>query len=128
MIRLRRMAHDILQFATYDDELDGNSVETYKKYIKDAINFLAGAHLCERFLYGSIGLDGFCAEMINDDLREFLIDIPNLPSQLVTKYNLSPHIDNVTADDAIPNGEEEEEVNVETEETSDVIMKVVEDQ
>ena len=85
--KLRRMAHDILNFATYD-EFDEHSVETYKKYIKDAINFLAGAHTCERFLYGSIGLDAFCAAMIEDNLREFLIDMPKLPSELVTKYNL----------------------------------------
>lgn len=88
--KLRRMAHDILQFATYD-EFNENSILNYRRYIKDAINFLAGAHTCERFLYGVIGLDAFCDEMIENELREFLNEIPNLPSELATKYNLIPY-------------------------------------
>lgn len=85
--KLRLMAEEILQFATYDGS-DENSIEHYKRYMKDAINFMAGAHICEKFLYGSIGLDGFCAEMLNEDLGSFLLEIPYLPNELILKYGL----------------------------------------
>lgn len=85
--KLRLMAEDILQFATYD-ESDETAIEHYRRYMKDAINFMAGAHTCERFLYGSIGLDGFCAEMLNEELGSFLHEIPYLPNELILKYGL----------------------------------------
>lgn len=87
--KLRNMSEDILQFAKFNGCGDVEASEAqYRKYMRDAVNFNAGAHICEKFLYGSIGLDTFCAEMLNDDLKEFLIDIPNLPQALVEKYNL----------------------------------------
>lgn len=113
--KLRHMAHDILQFATY--EFNENSIQHYRRYIKDAINFLAGAHTCERFLYGSIGLDSFCDEMIENDLKEFLINIPRMPSEMVTKYNL------INPNDDVISKISTNDVNADSTETSDVIMK-----
>jgi len=65
-------------------------VKNLSKYVRDAINFNAGAILCQRYLYGSIGLDKFCAEMIEEDLKSYLFEIPHMPSGLVTKYGLTP--------------------------------------
>lgn len=108
--KLRHMAQDILQFATYDDSSE-NSIEQYRKYMKDAINFVGGAHSCERLLYGAIGLDAFCAEMVNDDLRNFLIEIPYLPNELITKYGLVH--ENDTGDINVSNGTYTPNINIE---------------
>lgn len=86
--KLRNMSQDILQFAKYDGADLSSTESRYGKYLRNAINFTVGAHLCEKYLYGSIGLDEFCAEMIDEDLKEFLIEIPHLPEELVSKYEL----------------------------------------
>jgi hypothetical protein len=88
--KLRNLAQDILHFATYDGSDVDSSESQYRKYMKDAVNFMSGAHLCERYLYGSIGLDEFCAEMVEEKLKEFLKEIPHLPHELVIKYGLVP--------------------------------------
>ena len=91
--KLREMAADILHFATYDDSDVDTTECQYKKYVDDSINFIAGAHACEKYLYGSLDIDEFCAEMINEKLKSFVIDVPHLPNELVVKYGL------VTTDD-----------------------------
>lgn len=92
--KLREMAGDILHFATYD-ESDVDTTECqYRKYVDDAINFIAGAHLCEKYLYGSIGIDEFCSEMINEKLKSFVIDVPHLSHELMVKYGLVSNDDN----------------------------------
>lgn len=97
--KLRSMSQDILHFSTFvsNDDVEDAGETRYKKYMKDAINFNAGAHICEKFLYGSINLDQFCAEMLEEDLKEFLIGVPHLPPDLVTKYNL----DDVFSEDSV---------------------------
>ena len=86
--KLRNFAEDILYYATYDASDTTSTESSYRKHIKNAVQFNAGAHVCERYLYGSIALEEFCIEMIDNDLKDYLIDMPNLPNDLVTKYDL----------------------------------------
>ena len=88
--KLRHMAEDILHMAIFDGSDVDSVASQYRKYMKDAVNFMAGAHLCERYLYGSIGLHEFCAEMIEEKLESFLTEIPHIPQELLVKYDLAP--------------------------------------
>lgn len=98
--KLKNMAGDLLYCSTYDWLEDEVALSQYRKYMGDAINYNIGAFLCDRYLYGSMNLDKFCAEMIEEDLKEYLIDIPNLPSDMVTKYKLyKDNVGNVTSED-----------------------------
>lgn len=97
---LRNLAEDIIYNALYaipeDDESSAaDDVEAHeslsgRNYRKDAAELNLGAHICNKYLYGSITLDNFCAEMVDEDLREFLINIPDLPIDLVVKFGLVP--------------------------------------
>lgn len=87
--KLRDMALEILDFAICEDSDADSIVQQYRKYVKDSVNFMSGAHLCKKYLYGSIGLDEFCEEMLNEDLKSFLIQMPNLPAEIVVKYGLN---------------------------------------
>ena len=90
---LRNMVNDICQSATYDGSDESSTESQYRKSMKKAVQYSAGAHLCEKFLYGSITLDDFCAEMVEEDLKEFLFHIPQLPMDLTIKYNLWDDVD-----------------------------------
>lgn len=106
--KLRLMAKDILNFAICDETDVESTVSQYRKYMKDAVNFMSGAHLCEKFLYGSIDLDNLCSGMIDEGLNKFLITLPNLPNELVIKYKLNDG-NNETED--VQQEEKEEEQN-----------------
>ena len=102
--KLRNLSEDILYYATYDGSDVTSTESLYRKHMKNAVQFKAGSHLCERYLYGSIALEEFCVHMIDGDLKDFLIDIPNLPNDLVTKYDLVHNSDaTVAADEATCN-------------------------
>lgn len=89
---LRNMADDVVRFGGYDREDLHSCVERYRLHMKDAVDFLAGAHVCSRYLNGFINLDTFCTEMISDNLKSFLSTLPNIPTDLVIKHGLeSPH-------------------------------------
>jgi hypothetical protein len=117
-IHLRSLAEDIIYNALYaiseDDESSAaDDVEADvslfgRNYRKDAAELNVGAHICEKYLYGSITLDSFCAQMVDEDLKEFLINIPDLPIDLVAKFGLvhddavNPEIGVQTKDSELP--------------------------
>ena len=95
---LRSLEEDIVYNALYaipedDESITADDMEISeccppKNYRKDAAELNLGAHICEKYLYGSINLNTFCAEMVDEDLKDFLINIPDLPIDLVVKFGL----------------------------------------
>lgn len=129
--KLRSMANDILCIEPHNWLMDVEvTISQYRKYMKNAVNFNTGAHLCDKYLYGSIGLHEFCAEMVDEDLKEYLIDIPHLPSYLMEKFNLTACVDDNSStsnDGAMGDGtvveiHREQEVNTVLNDDDDVEM------
>lgn len=82
--QLRIMCEDILVLA---NQFEGD-VSCYSKYLNDATNFSNGAHICEKYVYGCIDLATFFEEMLDEGLKDFLVEVPHIPNALVEKYNL----------------------------------------
>jgi hypothetical protein len=88
--KLRDMSHEILHFV---NEWGAGRDETqYRKYMKDSENFIIGSFICQKYLYGSIDLDEFCAEMVNENLESFLMEIPYIPEEVLTKYGVNCNV------------------------------------
>lgn len=85
-VQLRKICGDTLKFLNLLGDNDDD--EKYIKYLKTSINYRIGAHLCEKYVYGSISLDTFCSEMVEEDLRSFLLRIPHIPDDISEKYLL----------------------------------------
>jgi hypothetical protein len=83
-------------YKTSDEDDDDDTIE-WREYFYNKTDRVCdcnrGALICGRYLNGSITLDTFLAEMIAEDLKEHLFDIPDLPIDLVVKYGLSPEND-----------------------------------
>lgn len=105
-LKLRKMAQDALDDSTHDKPGLGLSLTEYKKNMMDAIRFRVGAHLCEQFLYGSIGLDEICSGMYLERLEEFFIKIPHISKEILLNYGLIA--DDDTDDDDDDDDEDED--------------------
>jgi hypothetical protein len=84
-VRLTNMGEDVLHFATYG----GPQNTSYIKYIKDSLNFSIGSFICQKYLYGHINLDTFFEEMIGEGLKEFIVELPVIPTDIKNKYDLN---------------------------------------
>lgn len=88
---LRNMAEDALEISIIGEpDADPDTIiSRYRRYVKDAVNYLAGAHLCDKFQYGYLNLDKFCSEMVDGSLKHMLSSIYHLPDALAVKYDLN---------------------------------------
>jgi len=76
-VQLRSLADGELNTSIYFGSKFDDVVNRYRQCVKDAVKYSAGAHLCDRYLYGSLNLEEFRQEMVNVDLHKFLIGIPH---------------------------------------------------
>jgi hypothetical protein len=78
---LRNMAEEKLNYGMFADA-------SYIKFLTESVNLATGSFLCQKYLFGQSTLEQFIEEMIEEDLKSFLIDIPDIPSHIVAKYGL----------------------------------------
>lgn len=83
---LTLLSEELLEYASSCDSQD----ETYPGYMKNSLSFSIGSFICQKFLYGHLKIDEFFEEMIKEDLKIFLMHLPDVPSELVEKYGTCP--------------------------------------
>lgn len=98
--QLTIMSEDILILA---NQFEGDA-SNYKKFLDDSINFSNGALICKKYVFGCIDLNSFIEEMLHEGLKDFVVQVPHIPSVLAEKHSLYNFGDNNTI-----NEEEEEE-------------------
>jgi hypothetical protein len=82
--RLSDLSDDTLQLVSND----GSSNTQYAKYIRDSLRYSIGSFICQKYVYGHMNLAAFFEEMISEGLKEFIVDLPIIPRDIIDEFGL----------------------------------------